>query len=208
MSETQAQGMEVQEMTLIDLVLLAQNGDRDAFGVLFKRYRGLVYNICLKRLGDPYEAEELLQMVFLQVLEKLSHLRDPEAFVGWLRAIANRMAINRVVRDRKPVGFFVDLDLDELPHADGSPVVQGQDNERDLLVQMGLSHLRESGQEISARLAQLLIERYFEDKSERELKDAHPELPIGTIKQNLHTGRERLRRILMKLGLGPEDGDL
>ena len=83
---------------MAQLVIRAQGGDRDAMGELFNRYRQHVFAIALRRLGDENEAQELCQEVFLQAIQKLDQLRDPECFAGWLRSIAQRMAINRALR--------------------------------------------------------------------------------------------------------------
>ena len=81
-----------------DLVLAAQQGDRNAFGELFRRFERSVFAIALRRLRDFNEAQELTQEVFIQAMTKLTQLREPECFGGWLKSITHRMAINRIVR--------------------------------------------------------------------------------------------------------------
>ncbi len=49
-------------------------------------------------MRDPNEATELTQEVFIHAMTKIGQLRDPHCFVGWLRQITVRMAINRVTR--------------------------------------------------------------------------------------------------------------
>src|ERR1700755_3509382 len=83
---------------VISLVEAAQSGDRQAFGDLFERFERHVMAIALRRLGDFAEAQELCQDVFIQAMKKISQLREPEAFAGWLRSITNRMAINWLIR--------------------------------------------------------------------------------------------------------------
>ena len=87
---------------LTDTVRAAQDGDREAFGILAERYESAVYAIALRRLGNRAEAQELTQEVLVKAMERLHQLRLPERFGGWLRSIAVRMAINRAVRS-KPV---------------------------------------------------------------------------------------------------------
>src|SRR4029077_7664202 len=86
------------EEELANLVLAAQEGDREAFGKLSVRYERMVYSIALARLGNHAEAQELCQEVFMHALEKIDQLREPECFGGWLRSMAGRMAINRAMR--------------------------------------------------------------------------------------------------------------
>src|SRR4051794_19867253 len=90
--------VETNTITVTELVLAAQSGDRTAFGELFERFERHVFAIALRRLGDYTEAQELTQDVFMQALTKLDQLRVPEAFGGWLRSITQRMAVNRLVR--------------------------------------------------------------------------------------------------------------
>src|SRR5207302_5628070 len=84
------------------LVERAQRGDREAFGALVEQFQRTVYAVCLGRLGNPSEALELTQEVFLHVMRRIDQLREPERFAGWLRQVAVRMAINRATRRTPP----------------------------------------------------------------------------------------------------------
>src|SRR5947209_12720896 len=87
---------------IIALIERARGGDRAAFGELVERFQPAVYAVALARLRDANEAVELTQEVFIHAMMKIEQLRDPHCFVGWLRQITVRMAINRVSR-RSPV---------------------------------------------------------------------------------------------------------
>ena len=78
----------VQESTL---VRAAQSGDRAAFGTLYKQYERLVHGVLLAYVSY-YDAEDLMQDVFLKAMERLPALREPAAFCGWLLAITRRLA--------------------------------------------------------------------------------------------------------------------
>ena len=84
------------------VVRRAQRGDREAFGALVEQFQPTVYAIALRRLGNPSDALELTQEVFLHVLQRIDQLREPERFAGWLRQVAVRMAINRATRRVAP----------------------------------------------------------------------------------------------------------
>ena len=88
--------------TVAELVLAAQQGDRDALEALVARFERSVVAFCLRHTRDLHDAQELAQDVFIQVLRKIGQLRKPECFGGWVRSIARRLAINRAVR-RSPV---------------------------------------------------------------------------------------------------------
>src|SRR3954451_1677209 len=84
-----------------DLVLRAQAGDGEAFGVLFEQHKKRVYSLCLLMTGDVADAEDLTQDAFIQVFRKLGTFRGDSAFSTWLY----RVAVNTVLmslRRRKP----------------------------------------------------------------------------------------------------------
>ena len=82
-------------------VRAARGGDRVAFGALYQQYGRLVHGILLAYV--PYhEAEDLMQDVFVKALERLPELRAPEAFGGWLLAIARHIAADHQ-RGKKPM---------------------------------------------------------------------------------------------------------
>src|SRR5213592_1516849 len=94
-------------MTWTDVTILidrARQGDRTAFGELVERFQPAVYAVALARLRDVNEAVELTQEVFIHAMTKLAQLRDPLCFVGWLRQITVRMALNRLTRKLMPRG--------------------------------------------------------------------------------------------------------
>ena len=90
-------------LTVAQLVVEAQAGDRNAFGELFERYRPAIVAGAMSRVRNADEADELAQDVFIQAMQKINQLRVPEAFGGWLRQIVHRMAINRITRNRSAV---------------------------------------------------------------------------------------------------------
>jgi RNA polymerase sigma-70 factor, ECF subfamily len=80
-------------LTEESLVRSASRGDRAAFGELYQRYARMVHGILLSRV--PFSvAEDLVQDVFISALRKVSLLRSPAAFAGWLRSMARNRAID------------------------------------------------------------------------------------------------------------------
>ncbi len=70
------------ESRTLELVRLAQGGDREAFGLLVEEYERTVHAIVFRRLRNTAEAAEVTQDVFVQMLRKIGQLREPERFVG------------------------------------------------------------------------------------------------------------------------------
>jgi len=76
------------------IVTRAQQGDHEAFQLLYHRYKGYVSGQC-RRLGCDRElAEELTQDVFIHLWEKLADFEGRSAFRTWL----HRIAVNIIFR--------------------------------------------------------------------------------------------------------------
>jgi RNA polymerase sigma-70 factor (ECF subfamily) len=172
------------------LVIAVQNGDREAFGQLFERYERHVMAIGLRRLGDYGEAQELCQDVFIQALTKISQLRTPEAFGGWLRSIANRMAINRIVR-RGPDRATEQETLEANCYEVETPLDSALAGERESEVRKGLARLGELDRDT-------LVAFYVDGRSLNEMSDDFA-APVGTIKRRLHVARKRLAKQVEEL---------
>jgi RNA polymerase sigma-70 factor (ECF subfamily) len=170
-------------ITTTDLVLAAQQGDRNAFGELFRRFERSVFAIALRRLRDFNEAQELTQEVFIQAMTKLSQLRDPECFGGWLKSITHRMAINRIVR-RAPDRAVEPESLEATCVENRTPLSLVMDGERCSQVRAGLDRLRALDRET-------LVAFYVDGQSLLEMSEEF-DAPLGTIKRRLHVARKRL----------------
>ena len=90
--------MERDDVQLIRRVL---SGDDTAFSTLVQKYRKSVHALAWRKIGDFHHAEEITQDTFLQAYKKLSTLKDPNQFAGWLYVIANRLCLNWI-RKKKP----------------------------------------------------------------------------------------------------------
>jgi RNA polymerase sigma-70 factor (ECF subfamily) len=177
-------------MTLNEIVLLierARAGDRQAFGELVLRFQPAVYAVALARLRDVNEAVDLTQEVFIHAMTKLEQLRDPLCFVGWLRQITVRMAINRVTRKTGPRGAESEV-LQNAPDRAGGPLDLIIRAENRSAVWKGLDRLKEIDRAT-------LVAFYIQGRSLKQMA-RESGTPIGTIKRRLHVARRRLRKQL------------
>jgi RNA polymerase sigma-70 factor, ECF subfamily len=180
---------------LAELVLRAQAGDRDAFGALAEQFQGTVYAVCLGRLGNPSEALELTQEVFLHALRRIGQLRQPERFAGWLRQVAVRMAINRATRRLAPLSVDREILEGACEHRE-APLDELIARERATRLWEGLGRLKPLDRET-------LVAFYIHGQTLLEMAE-ELDVPIGTIKRRLHTARKRLKD---ELQAGVADAD-
>jgi RNA polymerase sigma-70 factor (ECF subfamily) len=172
---------------IIELVLKAQAGDREAYGELVERFQSTVYAVALARLRNPTEAQELTQEVFLHGMKKLGQLRDAACFAGWLRQITVRMAINRLTR-RGPLQR-AESDVLESAEAAGANPLDGMIR-------------TEQADELYRALERLkpvdratLVAFYIRGRSLKQMSREF-ETPVGTIKRRLHVARNRLKKVM------------
>ncbi len=79
------------------MVARAKAGDREAYTVLYRRYREEVFRFALVRLRQRETAEDATQAIFIRALTALPTCRENAAFAGWLFAIA-RSVVNDQLR--------------------------------------------------------------------------------------------------------------
>lgn len=166
----------------MELILIrrCQAGDPNAFAYLFDQYKNLVYRTAFLTLGDPVEAEDVLQEVFVQVHRSLAKY-DPArgAFSTWLHRITVNKALNWRRRPR-PQSW------EELPE---DALAGGEDAEArfgdSATVRQALDHL-------SPKLRVVVILRYYWELSYAEIAEIL-ELPLGTIKSRLNAALGALR---------------
>jgi RNA polymerase sigma-70 factor (ECF subfamily) len=171
--------------SVTQLVQAAQEGRREAFGELFERFERHIFSVALRRLRDHDEAQELCQDVFIQAMQKICQLREPECFVSWLRSIAHRMAINRILR-RPPSAASTTEALDSACIEDETPLTVALAGERREQLRSGLAQLRD----LDRRTLEAF---YVQGQSLVEMSD-HFDAPLGTIKRRLHVARKRLAK--------------
>ena len=156
----------------------ARTGDRAAFGRLYAQYLPMVHGLLLARVPRE-DAEDLVQEVFMQALRKVSTLREPAAFGGWLAMIARNRAHDFFRRSRSET---------ELP--DEIPATKENTDSDAHAVLTAIRRLPEAYRET-------LILRLVEGMSGPEIA-VRTGLTPGSVRVNLHRGMAQLREILGK----------
>ncbi len=78
-----------QELPLDDgLVAQAVSGDMQAFEAIYRHHAGRIHALCRRLTGDPHEAEEMVQEVFIRAWQKLSTFQRRSSLSTWLHQIA------------------------------------------------------------------------------------------------------------------------
>lgn len=84
-----------------ELVAKAVGGDKKCLESLIKRHQAWIYNIALKMVWDPVDAEDVTQETLIKIVTKLSTFRQESSFRTWLYRIVANHAINMKKRKRE-----------------------------------------------------------------------------------------------------------
>jgi len=170
------------------LARLASEGDEEAFETIVRTHEKTIYNVAYRMVRSHDDALDITQTVFIKAYRKLHTFKPGHKLFSWLYRIAVNESISHLRRSRPT------LELDGERVAGNSSAVA--DVER-----------AEASDRISAALLELSVDhrvvvvlKYFLELSYREISEIVG-IPEKTVKSRLYTAREKLRGILIGLGV-------
>src|SRR4029077_14803057 len=104
------------------LVERARHGDRDAFGSLVEPWRKPLFRYIYRMVALRADAEDLLQDVFVCVLENIREYRGEARFKSWLFGIATHVCLDHL-RHKKRWRVEAQLIGEREAHADPQRVI-------------------------------------------------------------------------------------
>lgn len=99
-----------------------RQGDQVAQRKLYERYASRMMGVCIRYLGNTFEAEDVLISGFMRVFEKVSQFKGEGSFEGWIRKIMVNEALSHLRRNKH---MYLETDLDK---ADYEPDFQNLSN--------------------------------------------------------------------------------
>src|SRR4249920_1493464 len=101
--------------SLSDLLRQAAEGDQAAWDAIVGQYNGLVWATVRAHRLRPSEAADIVQTVWLRLVEHIRDVRDPERLGGWLATTARRESLRflRTAGRTVPTGEAADLEPPE-----------------------------------------------------------------------------------------------
>jgi RNA polymerase sigma-70 factor (ECF subfamily) len=180
------EGLSAQEDGL--LVARVRDGDIDALGQLYERYKSQVYRTATAITHDERMADDILQEVFLRVNRYADSFDQTQPFEPWLYRITVNLSYSWVNRAKRWVGFFQDA-IERLrapSRRDPERVAEAREQRESLGRAI-------DGLPDSHRVVVILY--YLEGLSVSEVAYALG-VPEGTIKSRLYYAREKLRKAI------------
>lgn len=104
-----------------ELMLKVRRGNRAAFEALVVKYQRPIINTIYRSIGDPAEAEDLAQNVFVQVWKFRGRYKPTAKFSTWLFTIARNICLNEVRRRSRHAADSLDKPVTDATDGNESP---------------------------------------------------------------------------------------
>jgi len=172
------------------VIKACQEGDRDAYRMLFEAYQDRTYTIAYHFCGNESLARDLTQQVFLKLFKSIGQFRFDAEFSTWLY----RMVANVCMDEHRRLRRFVPWD----PAAGIDRLVERRTGEEHLARKEMASSVRKAIAELKPKLRIVILLKYFEDLSYEEMATVLG-CSAGTVASRLNRGHKMLARKLSHL---------
>jgi RNA polymerase sigma-70 factor (ECF subfamily) len=158
----------------------------EKFEVFLLEFQDMVYATALRLLGNPAEAEDVAQTVFLKAFERFGELDGNPSAPGWLKTVATNECLNHLARYRKRLSFFAEAPEVPGPQAQSDPGPQGN-----------FQALDQALRSLPASQRVPIVLFHFDELSYQQIAD-RLKVSLSKVKTDIHRGREALRAALTK----------
>lgn len=162
-----------------ELVFEVTQGSISSFGILIQRYQKQVYMMMLRMTGNPEEAKDLTQDVFIKAFEKLGTFNPSYRFFSWIY----RIAMNEVISRNRKIQPVTGLE-----NAASIPAGSFGDPEQEL--RMGM--LNEELLKLDPDARMLVLLKYFGDLPYDEIAVVAG-ISVEKVRSRLFSARKQLR---------------
>lgn len=161
-----------------------KGGDASAFRELVERYSNSIYNLALRLLRDPMEAENVAQETFLRIIISIDRMRLDLPFKPYLFRIAVNLCYDNL-RVKRPLLFSESETVNEI--VEDVPEMVDRIEKDELQAQM-----RAVIETLPPHYRVVVVLRYNEDFSYEEIAQAL-NLPLNTVRTHLRRAKEQLK---------------
>lgn len=178
------------------LLVKAKNGDLAAFEKLIENYQKKVYNIVYRMIGNPDDASELTQEVFIRVFRSIRNFKEESQFSTWIYKIATNICLDEFRKQKKHKVISLD---EEIKSDEGEMKRQIEDNKPQPDIIAERNELKKTVRNAILALPDeyriVIIMRDIKGLSYEEIAQI-TKCPEGTVKSRINRARKALKTIL------------
>lgn len=166
------------------LVNACLEGEAGAQRKLYGLYVQAMYNVAIRMLGNPADAEDIVQEAFISVFQQLSSFKGKSTLGAWIKKITVNAALNHL-RKRKLLLF-----AEPLPIADPMPPEQ-------LEPTLSVEHIHRAIQQLPAGCRTVINLHLIEGYQHQEIAEIL-QISVSTSKSQYHRAKKLLRPLLQQ----------
>jgi RNA polymerase sigma-70 factor (ECF subfamily) len=181
------------------LVVRAQHGDQQAFGLLVSKYQRKLARLLSRLIRDPTEVEDVAQETFIKAYRALGSFRGDSAFYTWLYRIGINTAKNYLVSQGRRAPTRTEFDSEEAENFEEGDLL------RDINTPERMLFSKEIGETVNAAMDGLpeelrtaIVLREIEGMSYEDIAKMM-DCPIGTVRSRIFRAREAVAEKLRPL---------
>lgn len=87
--------------------------DRNSQKLLYERFSGQMYSICLRYCKDEFTAQDVLQNGFIKVFNNLGSFKGTSSLYSWIKTIMIRSSLDEIKKMKKEEELFISQELVE-----------------------------------------------------------------------------------------------
>lgn len=179
-----------------------QQGDREAFRLLFETHKDKVYSIALYFFGgDAALAGDITQQVFLKLFTRIGQFRHQSEFTTWLYRLTTNTCIDEQRRRRRFSPLFDETPTGTTPTRAAIPAAEA----RFMRLEIADS-VRDAIASLKPKLRIAILLKYFEELSYEEIAQVL-NCSKGTVASRLNRGHRILAQRLGHLRANISSGD-
>lgn len=173
-----------------------QMGSADAFAWMLEEYGPRLYGYFFRTTGSSGVADDLVQELFVRLLEKIGEYRHEGRFEHWLFRIAANLTRDYFRRQKKTPVFFSVLEKNNKDSSWPEGLAGNEkETESPLERQEQMDQLQDALKQLSDLDREIILARHYSQLSFDQLAQQF-QMPIGTVLSKVHRGLKILRRIL------------
>ena len=178
-----------------DLMRRTQQGDKQAFSLLYERYSASVLSYLYRMLGNLEDVESIGQEVFLRAFRFAPTYRYPQKFSTWLFTITRNLAINQSRRRRRrPIRNITELNLEGIDMS-GDPYQVAARATDDVEKQEEIARILHALDGLPTDQKEVIVLGVFQDLSYAQMEEITGTKAV-TLRSRMFHGLRRLARVV------------
>lgn len=170
-------------------LLAARQGDHEAFGRIVRAFQTRIYRLAWRMVWDEHEARDMAQEVFLRLFRAFDRYDPARPFGPWFHRLAVNVCLNKMKKFRAMRHPSIDA------NAGADPACPTPDSGEQAQAGEMKTRLRRAIRQLPDTYRVAVSLRHLDGMSYEDMAEIL-DLPLGTVKNRLFRGREKLKAIL------------